>query len=45
MIDEDIDEKVKAYFDKHNFDFSLSLKNNKDMSLEKKEFIHSSKID
>jgi len=36
MVDEDVDKKVKEYFDKHTFEFSLNLKNNKEMSLEKK---------
>lgn len=45
MIEEDVDKKVQDYFHKHTFDIPQSLKTNKDMSLEKKEFVHSSKID
>jgi len=45
MIEEDVDQKVKDYFEKHTFDIPLNLKTNKDMSQEKKEFVHHSKVD
>jgi len=45
MIEEDVDKKVKEYFEKHTFDIPTNLKANKDMSLEKKEFVHHSKVD
>lgn len=45
MIEGDVDKKVKEYFEKHTFDIPLNLKTNKDMSLEKKEFVHHSKVD
>ena len=44
-MEEDVDSKVKQYFDKHTHALPLRLKNCKEMSDEKKQFVQTSKLD